>query len=49
MIVVWVVENDFVSVWWIGIDLVFAQRSKMTCFLRSGRKWIVFSVRIEIN
>ena len=22
-VVVWVIENDFVSVWWIGTDLVF--------------------------
>ena len=35
----WVVENDLISVWCIGIDLVFVQRSKIICF----------SVRIEIN
>ena len=39
MIAVWVVENDFISVWWFGINLVVC----------SGRKRLVFSVRIKIN
>ena len=38
-VVVWVVENDFISVRWVGINLV----------LCSGRKSLVFRVRIEIK
>ena len=39
MVVVWDVENNIISGWWIGIDLVLVQRSKTT----------FFSARIEIN
>ena len=39
LVVVWVIENDFTSVWRIGIDLI----------LCSGRKLLVFRVRIEIS
>ena len=42
-LVVWVVENDFISVWWIGIDLVFMQRPKMTCSCRIEINWVFVS------
>ena len=32
LVVVWVVENYFISVKSIGIDLVFVSGSKTTCF-----------------
>ena len=43
-VVVWVVENDVISVWLIGVDLVFVQRSKMTGFSCRG---IDIDLRLE--
>ena len=39
LVVMWIVENYFISLWWIRIDLMCVLRSKMTGF----------SVIIEIN
>ena len=42
-------ETDLVVVWVTKIDLISVNGSKLTWFLCGGRKWLVFSVWIEIN
>ena len=50
LIVVWVVENDIISVRWIGVDLVFGVAGKKYLFLASGSKSTEFLFRgIEID
>ena len=46
---VWAVDIDLISVWGIEHDFDSVQGSELICFVSGGRKWIGFSIWIEIN
>ena len=43
------VENYFISVSEVEIDFYFSVEVGINCILCGGRKWLVFSVWIEIH
>ena len=50
MVVVWVVEDEFISAWWIGVDLFFVLGVESHLVSASGFKLTAFLCRgIEID